>query len=236
MNAPKLEELIQLMVSMGDSNKAEKKAKKFNIHAENTLGLYQSDIDELAKRVSRDTTIAIGLYDSGYYEGKLVCAKSFPPKELTPQLMETWVKDFDNWEITDSFCLKLFAKSKHCLPKIVEWADRPEEFVKRSAFAMMAAYCMTDKKANNDVYEGFYPLILNHVIDDRHYVKMSISWALRSIGKRNQDLRHSAIKLAKTIDAINHKTASWIAKQVIYELTNPNVRTSDYPRSIYRTK
>ena len=128
----------------------------------------------------------------------------------------------------------LFAKSKFAIPKIYEWSTRENEFEKRAAFATMAAYCMADKKAENEVFENFFPLIIKASDDNRLYVKKAVNWALRNIGKRNKDLHQQVIEVAKQLIALNTKSAIWIGKDALHQLIKPKVNILDYPRKIYR--
>ena len=76
---------------------------------------------------------------------------------------------------------------------------RENEFEKRAAFAIIAAYCMADKKADNAVFENFFPIIISAANDDRLYVRKAVNWALRNIGKRNIDLHKKVLETAKKL-------------------------------------
>jgi 3-methyladenine DNA glycosylase AlkD len=128
----------------------------------------------------------------------------------------------------------LYSKSPFAVKKINEWSTREPEFEKRAAFATMASYCMADKKAGNEVYEAFFPLIKEQATDERLYVKKAVNWGLRSIGKRNIDLNKQALFIAKEINQMESKAAQWIAKDAIRELEGEKVNILDYPRAIYR--
>ncbi len=230
-----LEAIIKRLHQLADPEKVLFKKKKYGIVAENALGVYQKDLNALAKEIGKkDTELALALFDTGIYEARCLCSKVLHPKQLTSDLMEKWVVTFENWEICDSFSMGLFAKSALAVPKINEWANREREFERRAAFATMAAYCMADKKADNGVYEAFFPLIVNASEDDRVYVKKAVNWALRSIGKRNIDLNKRAIEVAEKILKTDHKAAQWIAKDALRELEGETVKILDYPRAIYR--
>ena len=163
-----------------------------------------------------------------------MCSKIFNPKDLNNALLEKWAATFENWEITDSFCMGLVAKSKFAIPKALEWSSRKREFEKRSGFTVMAAYCMADKKAENQVFEQFFPIIKREAWDNRIYVKKAVNWALRNIGKRNIDLNKKAIEVAYEILAMEDKSAKWIAKDALRELEKDGINILDYPRAIYR--
>lgn len=227
-------EIIAELNAIADPEKVLFKRKKFGVIANNSLGVYHKDLKLIAKKVKKNSALAVQLFDSGVYEGRLLCSKIFDPKDLTNELIEKWVVTFENWEICDSFCMGLIAKSEFAIPKINEWVTREPEFEKRAAFATMAAYCMADKKASNEVYLKFIPLIKNAANDNRIYVKKAVNWALRSVGKRNIDLNKIALITAQEILAMDTKAANWIAKDAIKELSGEKVNILDYPRSIYR--
>ena len=226
--------IINQLHQLADPEKVAYKQKKYGIIANNALGVYQKDLKELAKKIGKNNNLAIQLFDTNIYEARLLCSKIYEPKALTIELMEQWVSTFENWEICDSFCMGLFAKSQFAVTKAKEWTLRTKEFEKRAGFTIIAAYCMADKKAANEVYEQFFPIIKNAATDERIYVKKAVNWALRNIGKRNKDLNKKAITIAKEILELDNKAAKWIAKDALRELTSEKLNVLDYPRAIYR--
>ena len=227
-------ETIERLKRLANPDKVIFKEKKFGIITQNSLGIYHKDLKVLAKEIGYDKILADQLFDSGIYEARLLCSKIIRPKEVTEFQMEKWVKTFENWEICDSFCMGLFAKGGLAIPKIQAWTLRDPEFEKRAGFATMAAYCMADKKSGNELFEQFLTMVKREAKDDRLYVKKAVNWALRSIGKRNVDLRNKAIEVAKEILDYDSKTSYWIAMDALKELQKDTVRMSDYPRDIYR--
>ena len=227
-------EIIAQLYELENQEKVIFKEKKFGIVSNNSLGIYHKDLRLIAKNIGKDSKLAIQLFDSNIYEARILCSKIFNPKELTENLMEKWVSTFENWEVCDSFCMGLFAKSDLALTKILEWSSRKSEFEKRAAFAIMAAYCMADKKSGNELFTQFFSLIKKGATDERLYVKKAVNWALRNIGKRNIDLKNEAIKMSKELLKSESKSAIWIAKNALSELEKEKIRMSDYPRNIYR--
>ncbi len=228
------QEIIACLQDLKDPEKIIFKEKKFGIIANNSLGIYHKDLKMIAKEIGQNNQLAIQLFDSEIYEGRLLCSKMFKPSDVTEVLMEKWVATFENWEICDSFSMGLFSKSKFALAKILEWANRKPEFEKRAGFATLASYCMADKFSDNALFEQFFPIILRESTDDRLYVKKAVNWALRNIGKRNIDLNKKAIDIATELMKMENKTAIWIGKNALTELQKENIRMSDYPRIKYR--
>lgn len=229
-----LKHIISELTRLGDEEKVIFKERKFGIISNNSLGVYQADLTKIAKQIGRDNALAIQLFDSGVYEARILCSKIYSPKDLTEPLLEKWVATFENWEICDSFCMALFAKSQFAVSKALEWTKRSNEFEKRAGFTIIAAYCMADKNAANGVYEQFLPIIEREATDDRIYVKKAVNWALRNIGKRNVDLNKQAIHTANRILEQDNKTAKWIAKNALKELESTTANVLDYPRATYR--
>lgn len=227
-------EIIECLYDLKDEEKVTFKEKKFGIVSNNSLGIYHKELKMIAKEIGKDNELALQLFDSGIYEGRLLCSKMFKPKDVTEYLMEKWVKTFENWEICDSFSMGLFSKSKFALSKILEWTKRKPEFEKRAGFAIIASYCMADKTSENELFEQFFSIIKREANDERVYVKKAVNWALRNIGKRNVDLNERAIETANEILEFESKPAKWIAKNALTELQKDNLRMSDYPRTKYR--
>jgi 3-methyladenine DNA glycosylase AlkD len=232
----KLESVIQKLKSLADPEKIALKRDKFGISANNSLGIYHKDLKAVAKELGQDNELAIQLFETGIYEARILCSKMFKPADITDDLMEEWVKTFENWEICDSFCMGLFAKSVFARQKILEWTSREPEFEKRAGFVIIAAYCMADKHADNDVFRQFLPLIEREAIDDRLYVKKAVNWALRNIGKRNIDLNAEAINVSKNFSDSEIKSEKWIGSNALRELENKNVNILSYPRTVYQKK
>ena len=229
-----IEQVLNALYDLANPDIVAYKEKKFGVRSDKALGIYQKDLNLLVKEIGNNNSLAIELFNSGIYEARILCAKLFKPKDVTEELMEQWVKTFENWEICDTFCMGLFSKSNYAVPKILEWTQREHEFEKRAGFTIIASYCMADKKASNAIYEQFFPILINASNDDRLYVKKAVNWALRSIGKRNVDLNKKAIEVAQEIEQLASKSAKWIAKDALKELQSSKVNILDYPRSEYR--
>lgn len=226
--------IIAYLNSIANPSLVEKRAAKFGINNTNGLGITHKDLNLVAKEIGKNKSIAKGLFDTNIYEAQLICSKIYPPKEVTFSEVYHWTPHFINWEICDSFCI-LFAQSPIVLEIITEYLGKKDEFDKRVAFATIACYCNKNKYGDNKVFTGFFPVIESAMNDERLYVKKAVSWAMRSIGKRNLDLKASILELCYTLISKNpSKTVKWIIKDVLKKLEGENLRVSDYPRNIYR--
>lgn len=230
------DQILNELKSLSDPEIKAYKAKKFGINSENSWGVYQKDLSALAKKIGKNTSIGVQLFDTNIYDAQLLCAKICRPKEISEEKMENWITFFNTWEICDSFCMQLFKFHPLAIEKALLWCERENEFEKRAGFVLMATYGFADKKANNEVFEQFFPYLIKHAKDDRLYVKKAVNWALRQIGKRNVHLQKKAIKTAEDILKQNTRSAQWIANDALRELQGDKLNILDYPRHIYREK
>ena len=197
---------------------------RFGINPSNTLGVSLPVIRKIAKEIGRDHSLAQELWASRIHEARILAPMIDDPRKVTTTQMEGWVKDFDSWDVCDQCCSNLFDKTPFAYQKAFEWSSRREEFVKRAAFALMAALAVHDKQANNAQFESLLPIIEQESADDRNYVRKAVNWALRQVGKRNLSLNRLALMTAKKIREKNSSAARWIASDAIRELTSPSVR------------
>ena len=176
---------------------------------------------EVKKLVADRHVTAAELWESGIYDVRAVAFLIDDLKKVTPEQMDAWVKDFDNWATVDGACSYLFCRTAYAYDKAFEWAERDPEFEKRASFSLMAYLALHDKKAPDEKLAAFLPIIEDHSYDERNFVKKAVNWALRQIGKRNQQLNKLAIETAERIKLQNTKAARWIAADALRELRSP---------------
>jgi 3-methyladenine DNA glycosylase AlkD len=197
---------------------------RYGMVAEGRLGVSVPEMRRIAKEVGKDHGLAVGLWETGIPEARIVAAMVDEPQKLTEKQMEDWVKDFNSWDVCDQVCMNLFEKTPLAWKKILDWSEREEEFVKRTAFTLIACLAWHDKKAEDEKFVELFPVIKREVTDERNYVKKAVNWALRNIGKRNLILNKAAIETAKEIQQIDSKAARWIASNAIKELESEAVQ------------
>jgi len=197
---------------------------RFGINPKNTLGVSVPQIREMAGKIGKNHALAQELWKSGIHEARILAGFVDEPHSVTEEQMETWVSEFDSWDVCDNVSGSLFDKTELAYEKAAEWSSRKEEFVKRAGFALMAYLAVHDKKAGNDVFAKFLPMIKRRSDDDRNFVRKAVNWALRQIGKRNMALNKLAVQTAKEIQKMEPRSAKWIASDALRELTDEKVR------------
>ena len=220
-------EIIQKLKSLANPKNVEGMAR-FGICPNNTLGISVPVLRDIAREAGKDHQLAHELWASGIHEARILACFVDKPEMVTESQMESWVKDFDSWDVCDQCCGDLFDRTKFAHQKAVEWSGREEEFVKRAGFTLMAALAVHDKKASDADFLKFLPIIKRESTDERNFAKKAVNWALRNMGKRNLNLNKMAIKTAEEIQKIDSKSARWIAADALRELTGEAVQKRLY--------
>jgi 3-methyladenine DNA glycosylase AlkD len=197
---------------------------RFGINPKNTYGVSIPDLRRIAKELGRNHVLALQLWGSGIHEARILASMIDDPQKVTSTQMERWVGDFDSWDVCDQCCSNLFDKTAFATAKAVEWSSRKKEFVKRAAFALMAALAAHDKTADDAQFKEFLKIISLESNDERNFVKKAANWALRQIGKRSSNLNRAAIATANRIQEHSSKAAHWIASDALRELTSQAVQ------------
>jgi len=196
---------------------------RFGITASKAFGVSMKNIQALAKRLGRSHELASALWDTGWYEARMLTAFVDEPDRVTPAQMDRWCRDFDNWGICDTLCFQLFDRTPHAWTKVAQWGDRREEFVKRAAFALLASLAAHDKSAPDESFARRLPLIERASSDERNFVKKGVSWALRMIGRRSPELHTASVALARRLAESPQAAERWVGKDGLRDLTSPAV-------------
>ncbi|MBY5462503.1 DNA alkylation repair protein [Rhizobium leguminosarum] len=189
---------------------------RFGIVTDRALGISNPDIKAVAGLAKKDHARAMQLWRSDIREARLLALYTAEPKRLTMEEARSWANDFNSWEIVDC-AADLFVEAR--LDELIsDLAADEREFIRRTAFAMIAGAAVHLKKEPDATILAWLPLIEAHAGDPRNFVRKAVNWALRSIGKRNLTCHAPALTLAKALAESPDKTARWIGKDAVREL------------------
>jgi 3-methyladenine DNA glycosylase AlkD len=192
---------------------------RYGIPSDKAFGVSVGDLQKIAKRLGKNHALAGALWETGWYEARMLAAFVDEPTCVTPAQMDRWCGDFDNWAVCDTACFHLFDRTPHAWGKVAQWSDRPEEFVKRAAFALLWGLTVHDKSAGDELFAGALLLVERAATDERHFVKKAVNMALRATGKRNAALNAAALATATRLADSENAAARWVGKDAMRELT-----------------
>lgn len=84
---------------------------KFGSHPAKALGVTMPQLRKLAKSLGRDQELALGLWESGVHEARILATLVAELGQMTVAIADAWVGELDSWDVCDQACTNLF---RHC--------------------------------------------------------------------------------------------------------------------------
>ena len=196
---------------------------RYGISGQAAYGIPAPELRRLAREVGRDHELAEALWQVPNLDVRGLATLVDDPALVDEAQMERWAAAFDSWAVCDG-ATALFRRSPLAPAKVRDWVRRPEEFVKRAAFSLIAGLAVVRKDAPDAFFADFLPLIERYGDDPRNYVKKAASWALRVIGKARPALHGQAVAVARRMAAATSPGARWVGHDALRELTSDAVR------------
>ncbi len=195
---------------------------RFGIATDRALGIPNAVINPIARLVKRDHDRALALWATGIREARILATATDEPAKVTRSQIDAMAAEFDSWEIVDHAAHLIFdANLAH--ETIPAYAEDEREFVRRTAFSTIATAAVHLKKEPDETFIAWLRIVDAYARDDRNFVKKAVNWALRQVGKRSPALHAPALALAEKLAASDDKTARWIGKDAVRELTDPKI-------------
>lgn len=174
---------------------------RYGLVARKVFGVRVAEIHRCAARLGRDHALALALWQTGWYEARLLAAFVDEPARVTAAQMDRWARDFENWGDCDTTVMHLLDRTPHAWGKVGIWCGRKSEFVKRAGFALIASLALHDRTAPDARFVAALALVEREACDERIVVKKAINWALRSVGCRTAVLHTRTVALAARLAA-----------------------------------
>lgn len=220
VEAPSVDDVVLRLRALGSPEVVEGMAR-FGIPSDGALGVPVGALRTLARTLGRHHPLAADLWQTGIYEARMLACFVEDPACVSVEQMDAWAADFDSWALCDTACFHLFDKTQHAFGRVQAWAERPEEFVRRAAFALLASVALHAKGLPDEAFTPGLALI-EAADDERNFVKKAVSWALRGIGKRRSPaLKASALATAERLAASPSRARRWVGKDALNELRGP---------------
>lgn len=195
--------------------------KKFGIKYVKSYGIRLPQIRKIAKQCGRNHELALKLWNHGYHETYLLATLVEEPQKVDSHQLGEWVNTFYSWDLVDQACINLLRFIPKAVDRIFIWCNSDEEFVKRTAFSLIAVLAVHEKDSD---FEKYFEIIKEGSKDNRNFVKKSVNWAIMQIGKSNAQNNRNALDLAYEILEMDNRASKWVAHGAIKELESDNVQ------------
>ena len=197
---------------------------RYGIGTDAAYGVTVTELRGVARELGRNHDLATALWDSGVHEARILASLVDDPTLADDAQFERWAAGFASWDLCDQVCQNLFRHAPPAWTNAVDWTRRPELFVRRAAFSLMAGLAVADKRSDDDRFAALLEPLADGADDDRPLVRKGASWALRSIGKRSPQLNAAAIETALRLRESDARGARWVGADALRELRSEAVQ------------
>ena len=215
------DEIIQEFEELSDVEFAEN-MKKFGIKYVKSYGLRLPQIRKIAKKCGKSHDLALKLWNHGYHETYLLATLTEEAEKVTSSQLDDWVNTFYSWDLVDQACINLLRFIPEARENIFIWCKSDEEFVKRTSFSLIAVLAVHEKETD---FEKYFDILKEGSMDNRNFVKKSVNWAIRQIGKIDRQNNRKALDLSYEILEMDSKASKWVARGAIRELESEKVQS-----------
>ena len=195
---------------------------RFGITASKAFGVSMANIQVLAKRLGRNHELAAALWETGWYEARMLTSFVDEPARVTPAQMDRWCRDFDNWGICDTCASTSSTARRTPGPRSRSGATSARSSSSARPSRCWRASPLHDKTAADEPFLEGLPLIERAATDERNFVKKGVNWALRSVGRRNAALHAAAVDGGPASGGSPDAAARWVGKDALKDLDRPS--------------
>lgn len=214
------DEIILEFEKLADVDFAEN-MKKFGIHYVKSYGLRLPQIRKIARGCGKNHELAQKLWNHGYHETYLLATLVEEPEKVSLEQLDDWVHTFYSWDLVDQACINILRFIPEARKNIFTWCESDEEFVKRTAFSLIAVLAVHEKESDFDIY---FDILKEGSKDSRNFVKKAVNWALRQIGKTSRENNRKVLDLSYELLDFDDKASKWVVSGVIRELESEKVQ------------
>jgi 3-methyladenine DNA glycosylase AlkD len=214
--------VVAALREVADPSRTEGMAR-VGIVVDRAFGVSIPQLRRIAKAHPGDHALALDLWGTGIHEARILASMVDDPGLVTRRQMDDWVREVDSWDLGDQLCNNLFRAARSADAAARAWSGRQPPYVRRAAFALVAAQCVHDHERPDPYFTAWLPRIRRAATDERAVVMKAVNWSLRQIGKRNATLHAAAIEEATGLLALDNRSARWIARDALRELRSDAV-------------
>jgi 3-methyladenine DNA glycosylase AlkD len=138
------DEVLSALRALADPSRLPGMAR-YGIATAHALGVTVGELRTVAREIGRDHALAAQLWDSGVHEARILASLLDDPALVDDAQFERWALGFDSWDLCDQVCQNLFRYAAPAWTKAGEWTTRPELFVRRAGYSLMAGLAAAEQ-------------------------------------------------------------------------------------------
>ncbi|MDA1808561.1 DNA alkylation repair protein [Bacillus sp. HSTU-bmb18] len=194
-----LEEVMQQLEEYG----TEQNRKTYKNHGakEPLFGVSFANLKLLKKKIKKDHDLAIVLWETKNMDAMTLATMILDPKKVTTELLNKWVQEVDYYCLMDVL-MTAICTSPIAIERMEEWTKSDDEWIGRAGWSLLANIAIKNKTLQDDFFSLYLEEIKVNIHNEKNRKKEAMNRALIAIGIRNEDLKQTAIGIAREIGKV----------------------------------
>lgn len=190
-NAPfDLASLMALLESLG----TEQTRSTYRRHemSEPLFGVKWGDMRPLAKRIGTDHELAIGLWDTGNGDARVLATMIADPGRMTAAQVDAWLADCDSYPLVDALVSGVAARMPDVRHRAERWTTSDRDRTAQAGWQLMSAFVASAVDTDDAYFEAQLATIEQRMTTYGNWTRRAASGAIISIGLRDATLEAAA--------------------------------------------
>ena len=166
------------------------------------FGVSFANLGRIHKQIKTDHALACQLWATGNHDARVLATMIADPAQVDNKLAEAWVKDLDNYVLTDAFS-GMIRRGKLALRKADKWSASKHEWIGRAGWNLIAGLALYDPVIKDDYFAAYLPIIARDIHTRPNRTRDAMNSALIAIGVRNPKLRKQAMAVAQSVGQVD---------------------------------
>lgn len=192
-------EIVEALQGFG----TEQNRKIYRRHGvgENQYGVSVANLKALKKKIKINHELALQLWETGNHDARSLATLIADPKKADSDLLEKWVRDLDNYVITDAFS-GFVNQTALVREKAEQWVKSDEEWIGTAGWNLLGYVALYDKTLPDEYFEPYLNIIASDIHTRKNRVRYAMNNVLISIGGRSPELKQKAQAVAQRIGLV----------------------------------
>ena len=222
----KFHQVMDTLASMTDERSVEI-WKKLGLGSDETFGIGLTRLRQLAKTLSKDHHLALQLWNSKNYDGKMLATMVEEPAKVTLDQINEQLKDAQAWLLANKYCEHIISNTAYQDQQIEAWTQSENKLLKKCGFVLLTSKAKNNKKVADACFIQFINQITREIQQEENWTKEAMNYALIAIGSRSKKLNELAIAAARKIGPVkvNYGDNSCQTTDALQQLTHERLQS-----------
>ncbi len=203
----------------------EKNPYKGNLRS---LGMGITQVKNIAKKIKKNHELALELWQSDYFEAKLMSVLLEEPKKITREQVEKQAEDLGFWMLSSSYVSTIFPGLEFSQELTEQWRKSSDPVKRRCGYLVLYGAPESKTPADEAKLINLIAEIEKNIQAEENFVKDAMNNALYGIGRVSKRLNAAVIEAAGKIGKlhVDYGDNSCEPLDILKHLTNERIQKS----------